>query len=45
MFGFEELVKEGNPAVIFRGVVGSHAYGTANEGSDVDTRGLFVVPS
>ena len=41
---FEELKQIGNPAVIFRGIVGSHAYGTANEDSDVDTRGIFVVP-
>ena len=42
---FEELVQVDNPSVVFRGVVGSHAYGTANEHSDVDTRGIFVVPS
>ena len=42
---FEELEQIGNPAVIFRGIVGSHAYGTANADSDVDTRGIFVVPS
>lgn len=34
-----------NPAVIFRGIVGSHAYGTANAQSDTDMRGVFVVPS
>ena len=45
MHTFEELVQVDNPSVIFRGVVGSHAYGTANEHSDVDTRGIFVVPS
>ena len=42
---FEEFVQVNNPSVIFRGIVGSHAYGTANEHSDVDTRGIFVVPS
>ena len=43
--GFESLEDKDNPLVIFRGIVGSHAYGTANAQSDVDTRGVFVVPS
>ena len=42
---FQDLEEKSNPAVIFRGIVGSHAYGTANAQSDVDTRGVFVVPS
>ena len=29
-YEFAVLNKTDNPAVIFRGVVGSHAYGTAN---------------
>ena len=45
MHDFEELEKSDNPAVIFRGIVGSHAYGTANAASDTDMRGVFVVPS
>ena len=44
-FDFESLDATGNPAVIFRGIVGSRAYGTANAQSDTDTRGVFVVPS
>ena len=31
-----------NPAVIFRGIVGSRAYGTANAASDLDVMLLFV---
>lgn len=31
--------------VIFRSVVGSHAYGLANEGSDVDRRGIYLPPA
>ena len=42
--GFETLEERANPSVIFRGIVGSHAYGTANAKSDIDTRGVFVVP-
>ena len=38
---FESLEEESNPAVIFRGIVGSRAYGTSNAQSDVDTRGVF----
>ena len=45
MYNFDELMASGNPAVIFRGIVGSHAYGTANAASDTDVRGVFVVPS
>lgn len=42
---FEQLEVCDNPSVIFRGIAGSHAYGTANAQSDTDTRGVFVVPS
>ena len=42
---FEKLEESGNPSVIFRGIVGSRAYGTANAQSDTDMRGVFVVPS
>ena len=34
-----------NPIVLFRGIVGSRAYGTQNANSDTDVRGIFVVPS
>ena len=44
-FDFASLDATDNPAVIFRGIVGSRAYGTANAQSDTDTRGVFVVPS
>jgi len=45
MYGFAELDTDDNPAVISRGIVGSHAYGTANAQSGVDMRGNFTVPS
>ena len=45
MYAYQELEAADNPAVIFRGIVGSHAYGTANAASDTDVRGVFVVPS
>ena len=44
-YELKNLETADNPAVIFRGVVGSHAYGTANAQSDTDVRGVFVVPS
>lgn len=31
--------------MLFRGIVGSRAYGTQNANSDMDVRGIFVVPS
>ena len=34
-----------NPIVLFRGIVGSRAYGTQNANSDTDVRGIFIVPS
>ncbi len=44
-YAFEEFEDFENSSVIFRGIVGSRAYGTANAQSDTDTRGIFVVPS
>ena len=44
-YAFEEFEDLENSSVIFRGIVGSRAYGTANAQSDTDTRGIFVVPS
>ena len=44
-YELKNLETADNPAVIFRGVVGSHAYGTANAQSDTDVCGVFVVPS
>lgn len=34
-----------NPVVLFRGIVGSRAYGTQDANSDTDVRGIFVAPS
>ena len=45
VYTFAKLDPIVNPSVIFRGIVGSHAYGTANAASDTDIRGVFVVPS
>lgn len=44
-YSIEGLEAEDNPAVLFRGIVGSRAYGTQNANSDTDVRGVFVVPS
>ena len=44
-YTFESLEVADNTSVIFRGIVGSRAYGTANANSDTDIRGVFVVPS
>ena len=44
-YEFTALNENDNPAVIFRVIVGSHAYGTANAASDTDVRGVFVVSS
>lgn len=33
------------PVEILRVIAGSHAYGTAHEGSDVDIRGVHVIPT
>jgi hypothetical protein len=41
----ENLEIADNPVVLFRGIVGSRAYGTQNANSDTDVRGIFVVPS
>ena len=45
MCTFEQLDRDSNPSVIFRGIAGSRAYGTATPESDTDIRGVFVVPS
>lgn len=44
-YDIERLDRGDCPEVLFRGVVGSRAYGTANEMSDTDIRGIFAVPS
>lgn len=31
--------------VILEGIVGSHAYGLAHEGSDIDYRGIYIAPT
>lgn len=41
----ESLEIADNPIVLFRGIVGSRAYGTQDANSDTDVRGIFVVPS
>ncbi|MCQ2380586.1 MAG: nucleotidyltransferase domain-containing protein [Victivallaceae bacterium] len=42
-FSFDSLSKSDSPRVIFRGIWGSHAYGTSTPESDRDTVGVFVV--
>ena len=44
-YTLDSLDAADNTSVIFRGIVGSRAYGTANANSDTDIRGVFVVPS
>lgn len=44
-YGIDRLESADNPLVLFRGIVGSRAYGTQNANSDTDVRGIFVVPS
>ena len=41
----DELLRDGGPSVIYETVAGSHAYGTAHEGSDRDIRGVFALPA
>ena len=43
-YSFQTLHSDGGARVIFRGVVGSRAYGTDRPGSDEDMRGVFLVP-
>ena len=43
-YSFQTLHSDGGTRVIFRGVVGSRAYGTDRPGSDEDIRGVFLVP-
>lgn len=44
-YGIGRLESADNPLVLFRGIVGSRAYGTQNTNSDTDVRGIFAVPS
>ncbi len=44
-YRIDSLESADNPLVLFRGIVGSRAYGTQNANSDTDVRGIFVVPS
>ena len=44
-YNIDSLESADNPLVLFRGIVGSRAYGTQNANSDTDVRGIFVVPS
>ena len=44
-YGIDRLESADNPLVLFRGIVGSRAYGTQNANSDTDVHGIFVVPS
>ena len=44
-YSIDSLEVSDNPIVLFRGIVGSRAYGTQNANSDTDVRGIFVVPS
>ena len=43
-YNLDSLESADNPLVLFRGIVGSRAYGTQNANSDTDVRGIFVVP-
>ncbi len=43
-YSFQTLHSDGGARVIFRGVVGSRAYGTDRLVSDEDLRGVFLVP-
>ena len=44
-YSIDSLEVADNPIVLFRGIVGSRAYGTQNANSDTDVRGIFAVPS
>ena len=43
-YAFQTLLADAGGRVIFRGVVGSRAYGTNRPGSDEDVRGVVLVP-
>ena len=43
-YSFDSLHADNGVRVIFRGIVGSRAYGTNRPGSDEDLRGVFLVP-
>ena len=40
---FDRLQNDADGRVIFRGVWGSHAFGTATPESDIDTLGVYVL--
>lgn len=44
-YSIDSLEVADNPIVLFRGIVGSRAYGTQNANSDTDVHGIFVAPS
>ena len=44
-YSFQSLHSDNGFRVVFRGIVGSRAYGTNRPGSDEDVRGVFLVPS
>ncbi len=44
-YSIDSLEVADNSIVLFRGIVGSRAYGTQNANNDTDVRGIFVVPS
>ncbi len=43
-YSFQSLHSDNGFRVVFRGIVGSRAYGTNRLGSDEDVRGVFLVP-
>lgn len=43
-YSFDSLHSDNGSRVIFRGIVGSRAYGTNRPESDEDVRGVFLVP-
>ena len=43
-YRIDSLESADNPLVLFRGIVGSRAYGTQNANSDYDVRGVYVRP-
>ena len=40
---FDTLLNDASGRVIFRGICGSHAFGTATPESDIDTLGVFIL--
>ncbi len=43
VYSIDSLEVADNPIVLFRGIVGSRAYGTQNANCDTDVRGIFEV--